>query len=817
LAQIAFAIQTIHRKTMIKEYIKTTFRSLAKNKMISLINIIGLAVSLASFFLIFRYVEKELSYDIGHQDYDRIYRVAELIESENYLENSSSSPCPTGPAILREFPDDVESMVRFFDFQTPIITITLKDQRKFNERYIYFTDSAVFDMLDFEVLQGGKPSSILSGPFTAAISTDLAQKYFGDEDPIGKKITREGFQTDFTITGIFEQQSISHIKAEMLLSMQTLETTSPFLRNQWVWNPAWTYVKLKETASVADLENSKFPQMVQKYYSPRTRDMTSHYLQPISDIHLGSHLEFEMSANSDIKYVYIFISCAVFLILIAIVNFINLSTSFSLLRAKEIGVRKVSGAAKSQLIFQFLSESVIISLVAYVIALALCYLAIPQLEGLIHISRSELFTSSNLILQLSIVILVGLLSGVYPAFFISSFDPLLVFKGKFISNAKGQVLRKGLVVSQFTIAIVLIIFTTVTYQQLQLLHNQDYGYHTDNVLILDAATTGLGQRLDGFKSALMANSSVESITVMSDIIGANNNNHDFRHEGMQPGTWNFYPALIVDEEFPKTMGLEIIAGRDFDKHNQNEDSLSVIINMTMARTLGYSTPEEALGHQLNSLNGNESIIGVVKDFNYKSLHSEIGPFVIDIGQRGPNGGFFFRNVGIKVSNLNSETIAHVKKVWEDFVPNKPFTYKVLGEELRALYKSEQNLGEVLGLFAILTVIIACLGLFALATFIAQQKTKEIGIRKVLGASTFKLFYVGYKEQFYLILGSLLLATPIAFFLVRSWLSDFAYRIDISPMPFVIAGLLAVLISSVTVFSNFYRTITADPAEVLRDE
>ncbi len=800
---------------MTPEYIKTTVRSLAKNKLISFINIVGLAVSLAAFFFIYRYVLKELSYDQGHPHYERLYRVAELIESENYLENSSSSPWPTGPAIVREFPDDVEGMVRFFDFQTPIITITLEDQRKFNERYIYFTDSTVFDLLDFKLIQGDR--SALSGPFSATISKNLAEKYFGDENPMGKKITREGFNTTYTITGVYEQGSISHIRTEMLLSMQTLETNAPFLKTQWVWNPAWTYIRLSENASVQDLEKNKFPLMVEKYYDPRTKDKTSHYLQPIQDIHLGSHLEFELSANSDMKYVYIFISCALFLIVIAIVNFINLSTSFSLLRAKEIGVRKVSGAARSQLIFQFLSESVIISLIAYVLALIGCYIALPFLQGLINISFAELFGLNNLLFQLGVVILVGLVSGIYPAFFISSFDPLLVFKGKFISNAKGQLLRKGLVISQFTIAIVLIIFTYVTYQQLQLLRNQDYGYHTNDVIILDAATTNLGQRIEGFKTALKANASVESITTMSDMIGANNNNHDFHHEGMQPGTWNFYPALLVDEDFAGTLGLEVVAGRDFNRNYQKEDSLAVIINVAMAKTLGYATPEEAIGHPLRSLSGNENIVGVVRDFNYKSLHSEIGPFVLDIGQRGPNGFFFFRHVAIKVSEVNNQTLGHIQNIWEEFVPNKPFTYKILSEELRGLYKSENNLGQILGVFAVLTIIIACLGLFALATFIAQQKTKEIGIRKVLGAGHLKLFMVGYKEQFFLVLGSLILATPIALLLVRNWLSDFAYRVDLGPAPFLTAGALAILISALTVFSNFYKTITADPAEVLRDE
>ncbi|MFY0653597.1 MAG: ABC transporter permease [Cyclobacteriaceae bacterium] len=802
---------------MIKEYFKTTFRSLSKNKMISLINVLGLAISLSAFIFIHRYVVRELSYDKGHPDHERIYRVAEVIESESYVENSSSCPISTGPTLLAEYPDAIETQVRFFDFQTPIITIELEDKRKFNEKYIYFTDSTVFQMLDFNV-PNGNPKSALTNPFTAVLSKELAKKYFGETDPIGQKFTREGFQRKFEVTGVFEQGSISHIHAEMLLSMQTVESVAPQLRNQWVWNPAWTYVKLKENISVADLEQNKFPGFVEKFYDPRSKEGTSHYLQSIADIHLKSHLEFELSANSDMKYVYIFISCAFFLILIAVVNFVNLSTSFSLLRAREIGVRKVSGATRSQLIVQFLSESVIISIIAFVIALGICFISLPLLKDLVNISATDIFSISNLSLQLVIVIVIGLISGVYPAFFISSFDALLVFKGKFISNDKGQLIRKGLVVSQFTIAIVLIIFTHVTYRQIELLNNKDYGFDSDDVVILNVVNTGINQRLDAFKSSLKSNSSVESVTILSDVLGTNNNNHEFNHEGMQPGERNFYPAMIVDEDFVKTFDLEVIAGRDYSKSYNREDSLSVLINYTMVKTLGYATPEEAIGKRLNSFNGKENIVGVVKDFNYKSFHSEIGPFVLDIPGRGPNGqNFFVRNVAVKLSEFHNESIAHVEKVWNEFSPNKPFTYSILDEELKGMYKSENKMGQILGLFAILTVIIACLGLFALATFIAQQKTKEIGIRKVLGASTLKLFYIGYKEQFILIVVSFILSVPLGFYLVKTWLSDFAYRIDVGIFPFLAAGFLAIAISSLTVFSNFYKTINADPADVLRDE
>lgn len=801
---------------MISEYIKVTIRSLSKNKLISSINILGLAISLSAFIFITLYIKKELSYDTGHPDSERIYRVAEIIKSDNFTENSSSCPPNTGKFMLKDFPDDIEYMVRFFDFQNPIVTIQLENQELYNEKYVYFTDSSVFDMLDFTLIQGNKETA-LSAPWMTVISEDLAKKYWGDENPIGKKITRVGFQNQFEITGVYRQNSVSHIKTKMLHSFATVDPF-PFLQRNWVWNPAWTYIKLAENVSPQQFE-SKIPDFVQKYYDPRSKDQTSHYLIPIEDVHLKSHLEFEMAPNSDIKYVYIFASCALFLLIIAMVNFINLSTSYSLLRGKEIGVRKVTGATKQQLIVQFLAESIIIAFIAFFIALGISLASISYLEPTLEIGISELFNVQMLGALTVIVFLIGFLSGVYPAFFISSFDPLVVFKGKMISQGSGKVLRKVLVIAQFTIAIVLIIFTYVTYNQLSMMNNKDYGFDADKIMVLDVANTRIGQTYDAFRTQLMANAAIENVTVMSDILAVNNNNHEFNHEGMTVGEWNYYPALIVDEEFVSSLGMEIIAGRDYSVKYAREDSLSILVNKTMAKTLGYANPEDAIGKRMVTRNGNEKIVGVVDDFNYKSLHSPIGPFALDVrrNRQNNNGNFFTRHVAIRLNKTDQATLTHLEDVWKKHVNNVPFTYKMLDEELRKLYEEENNMGSILGTFAILTVIIACLGLFALASFIAQQKMKEIGIRKVLGATFLKLFYVGYKEQFILIVIAFVAAIPISYYFVEDWLDDFAYRINIGYLPYIVAGLLAVIISSVTVLSNFYKVIVSNPSEVLRDE
>lgn len=801
---------------MLSEYIKVTLRSLAKNKLISSINILGLAISLSAFIFITLYIKKELSYDTGHADSDRIYRIAEIIKSDNFTENSASCPPNTGKFLLKDFPDDIEYMVRFFDFQNPVVTIQLENQELYNEKYVYFTDSSVFDMLDFELIQGNKETA-LSGPWMTVISEDLASKYWGDENPIGKKITRVGFQNQFEITGVYRQNSVSHIKTKMLHSFATVDPF-PFIQRNWVWNPAWTYLKLAKNVSPEQFE-AKLPAFVQKYYDPRSRDQTSHYLIPIEEVHLKSHLEFEMAPNSDIKYVYIFASCAVFLLIIAMVNFVNLSTSYSLLRGKEIGVRKVTGATKGQLVIQFLAESIIIAFIAYFIALGISFLSISYLEPTLEIGVGELFNWKMLAILTGIVFMIGFLSGVYPAFFISSFDPLVVFKGKMISQGSGKLLRKVLVIAQFTIAIVLIIFTYVTYNQLALLNNKNYGFDADKIMVLDVANTRIGQSYDAFRTQLMSNSAVENVTIMSDILAVNNNNHEFNHEGMTAGEWNYYPALIVDEEFVASLGMKIIAGRDYSVKYAREDSLSIIVNKTMAKTLGYADPEGAVGQRMVTRNGNEKIIGVVDDFNYKSLHSPIGPFALDIrrNRQNNNGNFFTRHVAIRLNNSDQATLAHLEAVWEKHVNNVPFTYKMLDSELKKLYQEENNMGTILGTFAILTIIIACLGLFALASFIAQQKMKEIGIRKVLGATFLKLFYVGYKEQFLLIVIAFASAIPISYYFVEGWLDDFAYRINIGFVPYLVAGSLALFISSVTVLSNFYKVIVSNPSEVLRDE
>lgn len=803
---------------MIAAHIKMAWRFLKRNKFTSVINIAGLGISLSAFIFMVLFIRTELSYDTSHPDHERIYRVTGKLEGDNYTENSSSCPFRTGEALLEEFPDYLENQVRFFDFQVPAVAVELENGETFSEKYFYFTDPSVFNMLDFRLVSGDT-ATVLREPMTAVISRDLAEKYFKGENPIGKTFKYDGKMATFEITGVYEQGGVSHIRSAMLLSMSSIKKLAPGMDNNWVWNPVWTYIKLKPGVSAESFEKEKLPVFVDKYAPAIVKNMASHYLQPISDIHLHSHLEFEMGINSDVKYLYIFATCALFLLIIACVNFVNLTTATSLLRAREIGIRKVFGGSATQLKTQFFTETVFTALLAFLIAFVTCLVFTPAISKLSGIAFNwQLLSDPVIILIFSLtVISVGMISGLFPALFISSLSPVVVLKGMVSGNKNSKRIRKTLVVLQFTLAMVLMTFTFVAVKQLNYMKNKDYGFHTKGIVLLKSSRTHIPFRLDEFKRELLKDPAVLSVTIMNEVLGTNNNNHEFNHEGIPTGQWNYYPALIIDEDFVRTVGLDIIAGSDYDPRLQREDSLSILINRSMSKMMGFARPEDAVGKRLHSLSGKEKIKGVVEDFHYKSFHSSIGPIVLDIESKKGAFYYFVRNVAVHCTEVTPQLLSHLETVWNSFVQDKPFEYRLLHEELNKMYEGEDRLSKVLVLFSMLTIFIACLGLFSLAYFIAQQKTKEISIRKVLGASYLQLFYVGYKEQFVLVIISFLLSVPAGLLLTRNWLSGFAYHVDVGWFPFLVSGMLAIFISAITVLAIFYRSLKRDPAEVLRHE
>lgn len=805
---------------MFGNYLNTLLRALRKNRLTAFINILGLAISLAACLIIALVIQKELSFDRSHPDAERIYRVTEIISSESFTENSSSLAYPVMEAIYTDYPDMIESYVRIMDFQIPNKSFLLENNEKFIENHVYYADSNLFHFWDIPLIKGN-PDDVITRPFTAVISEETAAKFFGEEDPVGK-IVKLGGQDRLAIeiTGLMGEGGPSHFMPNMVISLKTAEMLNRFMTRTWVWNPVWTYLKLNPGFEKDDLE-SKFPDFVQKYYPERLKPMVAQFLQPVTDIHLHSKLEFEMRQNGDIKYVYIFFCSALFLLIIACINFINLTTVNLSSRVKEIGMRKVVGASRKQLIMQFLFESVLTTIIAFVLALFLLLAAYPILSGSIGLDLEfeRILNVEFLVIILGILTVTGLLSGFYPAYVLSGTDVVSVFKGGLKGSPKAKLFRKGLVIFQFAIASILIVFTLISNKQLNFMLTNDNGYTSDNIFVIPINHTRIIPELDAFKNQLKASPFIKEVTIMNEILGVNNNNHEFNHDGLQRDDWQYFPALVVDEDFLKSFEINLIVGRDYDRTKTREDSLSIIVNRALTRSLGYVNPQDAIGKRFQSIDGaNEKIIGVTEDFNYKSLHHPVGPFALDLENRlAGRFQFFAKNSAVKVTEINPEVIQHMENVWTEFVPNKPFNYSLLSDDLDVLYKGEERMSVIVAIFSGLAILIACMGLFALSWFIAGQKTREIAIRKTMGAGMFNLLVVATKEQVLLVLFSFLISFPVSFFLISKWLEIFAFRVDQGAIPYLVSALFSIGIAVLTMIYVALKTASSDPVKVLKYE
>ncbi|HSP86653.1 MAG TPA: ABC transporter permease [Ignavibacteriaceae bacterium] len=802
---------------MLKNYIKIALRNLRNNKVYSFINISGLAIGIACFMLIYLFVVDELSYDKFHTKADRIYRLTEKIDMEGQGgEFSSSNPFPVMKAMLTDYPEYIEEGVRLFNFQQPTLTLEYGDN-KFNEKHIYFADSTFFKVFDFS-LKAGNKNTALANPNSIILSQELANKYFGNENPLGKTIIYEA-NFNLLITGIFDElPTQSHFNFDCLISFSTVnQIIGPGLQQNWVWNPNWTYFLLKDGVDPKTLEK-QFPEFVQKYYPPHLKPQITHYLQPLKDIHLKSNLDYEMQPNNDEANIYIFSAVGILIILIACINFMNLATARSAKRAREVGMRKVLGADRQMLIKQFLGESLLLSFFAVIVSVFLIELLIPVFNNLAAKELSfKIFSEpTNLILLLVLGLIVGIASGIYPAFFLSASEPIKVVKGSVNLQPKGALLRKGLVVLQFTISLALIIGTLVIYQQLQYMQNANLGFNKENVLLISFRPP-VANRYDALKNELLRNENISFVTNMNEIVGEHHNTHEINYEGLEAGKWVYFPGLLVDEDFTETFDLKMIAGRDFAKEYLREDSLGIIVNEAMIKELNWGDPESVINKRFNTIFGQERIVGVVKDFNFVWLKEPIGPFFLDIAPAFVRP-FFLKYAAARIKSGDmKETISYIEAKWNELVPEHPFEFSFLDENLNKMYKDQDNLGNLVGYFSILAIFIACLGMFALASFNAEQRTKEIGVRKVLGASVSGIVFLFTKDFLKLVLIAVIIATPLAYFILNRWLEDFAYRVNISPVIFIAAAVVTFLIALSTVAYQAIKAANANPIKSLRYE
>lgn len=807
---------------MLKNYITSAIRNLLKHKFYSIINILGLAVGIAVCLLILLYVQDELSYDKYNKKADRIYRLAgDFIIGGNKL-NIPITAAIAAKTMINDFPE-VENATRI---RTTGGWFVKYGEKTIKEESLAFVDSTFFDVFTIPLI-AGNPKTALTEPYTLVLSQKTVDKLFGSEDPLGK-IIRLDNSKDYKVTGVFKEiPANSHFHFEILASLTTREDS----RNPvWLSMNYYTYLLLNENTDWKKLE-SKFPDLIARYMGPefemflgksldqfkKEGGRAGFYLQPLKDIHLYSTLGNDIEPNSDIKYIYIFSAVAFFILLIACINFMNLSTARSAGRAKEVGIRKVLGSEKKQLIKQFLTESVVMSFIAMFIGIILIILLMPYFNELSGKSLEiSIFTNTTLITGIvSITVFIGLLAGSYPALFISSFQPVKVLSGKMKSGAKSGWLRSSLVVFQFAASILMMIGTIVVFNQLNYIQNKNLGFNKEQIIIIND-TFILGKQADAFKDEVLQNPVVLSGTVSGNlpVRSDRSNSAVFKDAKKDDKTMTPMQMWYVDHDYIKTMGMEIIAGRDFSREF-GTDSNAVIINETAAKHFGWENP---LNQKVGAFSGIDppvlkayTIIGVVKNFHFDTFKNSIEPLI-----------FFLSPYNDKISfRINTGNIASVldymKNVWDKFAPGQPFDYSFMDEKFADYFQSEQKVGQIASTFAVIAVFVGCLGLFGLAAFTAEQRTKEIGVRKVMGATVGGLVVLLAKEFAKLVAVAFVIAAPIGYFYMNSWLQDFYYRTEISLNTFLLAGILAFVIAMITVSYHAIRIALLNPVKSLRYE
>ena len=785
---------------MIRNYIKIALRNLSRHKGYSLINIAGLAIGMACCILILLWVQDELSFDRFHENADSIYRVIQDIKFSDHSTTWAITQGPLGPSLKEDFPE--------------IVNFTRVTGRRFRLAYqdnsfdevLGMADGSIFEMFTFPLIEGD-PQTALSDPHSIVLTEEMARKYFGDEHPIGKVLKADD-EYDFLVTGILEEFPLnSHFRYDFLIPF-IFGRELKYTVDNWRNSQFSTYVQIQE--------GIPYQEVVQKisgylYEKPTIEKDAKLNLQPLGRIHLHSNYEFDRP-HGDITYVTIFSLIAFFILLIACINFMNLTTARSANRAREVGMRKVAGAYRRDLVRQFFGESILLAFIALIFAVGIVYLLLSVFNEL---AAKELsFEISGNIQTLSVLagvaLITGIIAGSYPALFLSAFQPADVLKGTLFSSNRGATFRKVLVVLQFSLTILLIVCTTIVYNQMNFMRNRKLGY--DKEYLVYAVLRGdMRQQFDVVKEELLKNPNILAVTSSGTLptYGYNFSNSLWRWEGQDPDEEILMRASFIDYNYFETLGLEIIEGRSYSKQFSTDPTEALIVNEEAVKVMGMESP---LGKQLGIGDNQAKIIGVVKNYHFRSLKQEIEPLILILNPS--NCWALFARLS---SEDVSKTIGYMEKVWGEFASGYPFNYRFMDEAIDNLYRAEQQIGTLFRYFTILAIFISCLGLFGLASFMAEQRTKEIGIRKVLGASVSKILLLLSKEYAKWVLFANIIAWPVAFYVMNRWLQAYAYRINIAVWSFVFAAVLALAIALFTVSYQAIRAATANPADALRYE
>jgi putative ABC transport system permease protein len=796
---------------MFKNHLKIALRNLLKHKAYSFINIAGLAIGMACCLLILLYIHNEIGYDRFHEKADRIHRlVVEYTIGDKTFENSLSS-APMAPALVQDYPE-IEQAVRVHPHMVPNVLIRAGEKRFYEDKFFY-ADANVFAVFSFPLVKGD-PQRALVEPFSVVVTEAMAQKYFGNDDPIGQTLLLEN-REPYKITGVLKNlPARSHLQFDFLASFATLAQTAGDRLAIWTYNPFYTYLLLPENYPPGELDK-KIAGLVESRIGERLKPLgwkLRPHLQPLRDIHLHP-LENDYGTQGDIRSVYLFSAIAFFVLLIGCVNFMNLATARSAMRAREVGMRKVVGAQPIQLVRQFLGEAVLLSLIALACAVALVELLLLAFNTLVG-KQLALRQADGLLLfagLAGIALFVGVVAGSYPAFFLSAFKPIEVVKGIVKPNRKGFTLRHGLVVFQFAVSVFLIIGTATVYHQLQFLQNKKLGFDKEHLMIVPLRDKAVLEKSEALKAGLLQNPAIMSAALTSRPPGMGASGTAVRHADAQNMMEMKY--FFVDYNYLETLGIEMAAGRSFSREYASDAQGGIILNEQAARDLGWKSPEEALDQKLQLFGNREgTVIGVVKDFNFQPLRWGMQPVVMTINSER----FEYLCIRLAPGDLR-EPVRFVEQIWGKFAPEIPFAFSFLDQDLDRLYYSEKRFGQTFGAFGLLAIVIACLGLFGLASFSAERRTKEIGIRKVLGATVSGLALLLSQEFTKLVLLSYLIAWPLAYFAMNKWLQDFAYHINLGWWVFALAGGLALLIALLTVSTQAIKAALANPVEALRYE
>jgi putative ABC transport system permease protein len=820
---------------MISNYIKVAFRAIVRNKLTSTINIFGLSLAMCSAVMIFLFVTDEVSYNKYHANADRTFRVTRIFldqDGNQSLHLSSVAP-PIGPLLKTEF-GEIEHMARTLQSNGVVGLEENGELKSFTENDVFLAEPELFTIFDIEIVSG-EPAKDFQRPFTVMMSEKTAMRYFNSLDVIGKRLRFDN-SLDLEVTGVYRNfPKQTHWHPEFLISFITLEDQNIYgrtgLETNWGNNAFSTYILLHEGSDPNKLAG-QFPNFLDKHFGSFARanfnvpanfvasKTTQLTLQNVQDIHLHSNLDDEIEVNGNINNVYMMSVIGIFIVLIACFNFVNLSTARATKRAKEVGMRKVVGAIRQQLIGQFLSESILIAFFALIISVVLSFAALGWLNDFTGKELSLNFTN-NWVLLLGLVgfsVVIGILAGIYPAFIISSFKPVSVLKSSQGAGRGKAGLRKILVVTQFGISIVLLIATAITFQQLNYLNTRDLGYDRSQVVTLTYYGL-LNQNYDAFYNEMLQSSAIQNVGRSSRIptgrlLDSQGGNRVMKGDSLVT-TGVGLKYVTVDDDFFSTYGIEFAAGQGFSKNIVTDDSAAFIINEAAVKAIGWKDSGEGIDKDFAYGGTTGKLIGVVKDFHFESLHQRVVPMVF-VPRTQPGGGFNYLAVRIAGNELQ-QGLNHLEKLWHSMLPGRPFEYQFLDERYGRLYEAEQNEGKLFTIFSGLAILIACLGLFGLATFNTMQRVKEIGIRKVLGASVPSILALLSKEIVVLILVANVIAWPVAWFFMGKWLDSFAYHIDMNFVVFGLAAVAAILLALITVSAQTIKAAMTNPANTLRYE